>query len=50
MPEIMERSRYIPFRKKDIVEMILDNKGFKNAGEAEKFRKVCRMKGFNTSG
>ncbi len=43
MPQIMERSRYIPFRKKDIVEMILDDGRFKKPGEAEKFRKVCRI-------
>lgn len=43
MPETMERRRFIPYRKKDIVEMILDDGGFKSAGEAEKFRLVCRI-------
>ncbi len=43
MPDKMERSRYIPFRKKDIVEMILDDGKFKKPVEAEKFRRVCRI-------
>ncbi len=43
MPKSMDRTRYIPFRKRDIVEMVLDDGGFKSVGEAEKFRLVCSI-------
>ena len=41
MPEPIEKTRYIPFRKRDVVEMILDDGGLRNSEEREKFGKVC---------
>ncbi|HAK46104.1 MAG TPA: hypothetical protein DCO79_09350 [Spirochaeta sp.] len=35
------RERFIPFRKRDIIKMIIEDKGFKPSKDAESFGLLC---------
>jgi hypothetical protein len=43
MPENKTKDRYIPFRKRDIVQMLIQDKGLKSKEEESKFLKFVKM-------
>ncbi len=45
MPDLIQKARFIPFRKKDIINMLLNEGAFKSREEKNKFRKVCGITG-----
>jgi len=43
MPEHAERDRFIPFRRRDVIRMLLDDGGLKTDGAKQDFDRFCRI-------